>query len=432
VEVAARFAPDIGLVTKAALLAGAAVITVLGTPSSTFGQENEEEIDCASVCRVFPDRAPPKCGCEADITRASADDGDTFEDPVAREVFERMERNWREQTAHVDDYTIVQTSSIGGPPAVLYYEKEIVEGRPEFRQVSPGELSLREAEASGQDVNLDAADVMGQMVRNLTRGSAGTGSQGGGAQSGSGAATNQGETQPGGELNELLTGVADFLEAGLALKREMNSADWDGGLLEDRKSFYRMARDDGRRCVQRRRSDGSLDSPSWGMSCRESAEYEVLRNDCRELTVSEFEHGRRVLDIQLGTGFEDYYVKRMSVTVCGDDAIPMHQFVVLYPREYFGQEPETYATDAERDLWRFRLDNEAKMISKWNFDYDVAEARFIPRRSLLETRGLAVVGERFVEVLITLQNVLVNEGPPTRETMLELLEVAMDRTEGAS
>jgi methylmalonyl-CoA mutase N-terminal domain/subunit len=61
-----------------------------------------------------------------------------------------MQATYERGVADVENYTVVVRRSGAPMPVVLYFEKEIVDGRPTFRQWSPGELAEWEAQQSGR------------------------------------------------------------------------------------------------------------------------------------------------------------------------------------------------------------------------------------------------------------------------------------------
>lgn len=60
-----------------------------------------------------------------------------------------MRDNYARAVAVVDNYTVVQTSSVTGSPEVVYYEKEIINYYPVIRIVGPSELANREGKERG-------------------------------------------------------------------------------------------------------------------------------------------------------------------------------------------------------------------------------------------------------------------------------------------
>ena len=159
-----------------------ATLALSATPNVVMGQEGREEVDCESICRVFPDRAPPECTCQADILGGSGSGGGDadYADPRVREIHEGLQQTWLEMTAGIDDYTVVQTASMMtqdgpmqlGPPVVIHFEKEWIEGYPMYRFVSPAELSNREQEARGEPTAGDVGGAMGQAIGLLGGGAA--------------------------------------------------------------------------------------------------------------------------------------------------------------------------------------------------------------------------------------------------------------------
>ena len=153
-------------------LVAVAIFAVPTAPAVAVAQEDPDEVDCESVCRVFPDRAPPECGCEIRGGASEGSGGDGYGDPAVHEIHERVKNSWREMTANVEDYTVVQTASVLtedglmqlGPPVVIHFEKVWVEGYPMYRFVSPAELSNREQEARGEPTAGEVGSAMAQAI----------------------------------------------------------------------------------------------------------------------------------------------------------------------------------------------------------------------------------------------------------------------------
>jgi hypothetical protein len=135
------------------------LLTAAGSSAQDPQGATAPQVDCDSICLIFPDLAPAECSCTSGITTGTGTGGGStgdpnVADPAAAAVIDEMRAAYREATAGIDNYTLVQTSSSEGvplgPPALPHYEKQMVGGEPVFSQVPPDELARRQAEASGQ------------------------------------------------------------------------------------------------------------------------------------------------------------------------------------------------------------------------------------------------------------------------------------------
>lgn len=448
----ARFASRIERVTTATLLACVVTITVLGAPRAVFGQEDEKDIDCESVCRVFPDRAPPKCGCEADITGSSSDGGDTWADPAAQEIIERMEQRWLEQTAGIENYTVVLKSSIGGLPAVEYYEKEMVDGLPAFRRVSTAELSLREAEATGTDVNLDAAAAMSQMIEGL----AGPPDEEQAAPEADASAIGIPlSTEQKNALKGLLEGAGDFLKAGIEFRDSIHAMDataeiegtlWGGQLPPQWDKYKDWLFRYGVGCIYGTpTAAGEVelvahqagDAADWsrGVECPEKSEFDLLWGNCQILGYSSSD-GPRLSEYRLSNYREpaEDPPSEAWTTETGDKVDDVR--VYFCPEEYGGEFgggdllPVYFSANVSKPG-----DPRKMKVTSWHYDYDFIDARFIPRQRGTRLGGLTDGADFLVSglgsavtIFYRVLEVLANNGPPTQKQIAEILGGHMEET----
>ncbi len=136
-------------------------------------------VDCDSICLIFPDQAPAECACGIDVVTggtggATSGGGTTVADPAAAALIEKMQAAFREATAGIENYTLIEVSWASGvqlgPPAPLYYEMTDVDGEPVPRQVPQDELAHRQAVASGQPTPDQVASGLSDMFRILGEG----------------------------------------------------------------------------------------------------------------------------------------------------------------------------------------------------------------------------------------------------------------------
>lgn len=131
------------------LLCASFVAAVL-LSASAVAQESPGVVDCDSAC-VLPDRAPPECACPAIGSGFRSFDGSADEARRrGREVFDGMQRFRRRLTDNVDDYAVLERTSLTPMPAVRYFEEERVGGVPVFRELTPPEILERRAEENGE------------------------------------------------------------------------------------------------------------------------------------------------------------------------------------------------------------------------------------------------------------------------------------------
>lgn len=201
--------------------------------------------DCDSLC-VFPETAPQECLCTTVIGfNASSDVNNP--NPEAKELIDRMRDEYAQAVAGVDDYIVVQTTDAGGPPVVLYYEKEIIDHYPAFRFVSPAELANREAEARGdptaQDIAGGIAALLGSVGGGGNQGEGGNdGSSGDGANAMQGSGDQGGnESGSDGGLGSLLGQVAETFEDIAQSSSELETRDDLADQLMRSTIFYERA-----------------------------------------------------------------------------------------------------------------------------------------------------------------------------------------------
>ncbi len=186
------------------------ILIGLAVPPCASAQITEPPAACDSLC-VFPQSAPTECLCTTIIgINASSDVNNP--NPEAKEFIDRMRDEYAQAVAGIEDYTVVETSEAGGPPVVLYYEKEIIDNYPAFRFVSPAELANREAEARGDPT---AQDIAGGIAALLGSVAGGGEPEAGGSDGASGDGTgDQGSNDSGsdGGLGSLLGQVAEAFD----------------------------------------------------------------------------------------------------------------------------------------------------------------------------------------------------------------------------
>jgi len=167
----------------------AALAVVFG--ASVSGAPVVGQVTCDSPCvRGGVTRTPPKPGGAPRVTPTSS----------ARALIDRMQEAYEERMASISDYLVVQHVYIlqgqdappphtgevappfaplpaptaadepSGPPAVIYFEKQQVEGRPTFVGVPPHELARREAQATGGVDLGQLANVLGEVMNMLPEG----------------------------------------------------------------------------------------------------------------------------------------------------------------------------------------------------------------------------------------------------------------------
>lgn len=166
-----------------------ALAVVLG--ASAGGAPVVGQVTCDSPCvQGGVTRTPPKPGGTPRVTPTSS----------ARALIDRMHEAYEERMASISDYLVVQHVYIlqgqdapppqtgevapplaplpaptaadepSGPPAVIYFEKQQVEGRPTFVGVPPHELARREAQATGGVDLGQLANVLGEVMNKLPEG----------------------------------------------------------------------------------------------------------------------------------------------------------------------------------------------------------------------------------------------------------------------
>jgi len=167
----------------------AALAVVFG--ASVSGAPVVGQVTCDSPCvQGGVTRTPPKPGGAPRVTPTSS----------ARALIDRMQEAYEERMASISDYLVVQHVYIlqgqdappphtgevappfaplpaptaadepSGPPAVIYFEKQQVEGRPTFVGVPPHELARREAQATGGVDLGQLANVLGEVMNMLPEG----------------------------------------------------------------------------------------------------------------------------------------------------------------------------------------------------------------------------------------------------------------------
>lgn len=127
------------------------LLVPLGAASQT-PESDISEIDCDSAC-VLPDRAPPECACESIGASSSFSPFDGPEDEARRRgqaVFDGMQRFRRRLAANVDNYTVLEGTSLTPMPSVRYFEEERLGGEPVFREWTPPEILEWRAEQNGE------------------------------------------------------------------------------------------------------------------------------------------------------------------------------------------------------------------------------------------------------------------------------------------
>lgn len=147
--------------TRLSSLLAVLLLVIASAPKAQTGSESD--VDCARAC-ALPDTAPPECSCVVIGVNASSDVANP--DPVAKAVADAVRDTYARAAAPIDNYTVVYVTSAGGPPAVSYYEKVIIDEYPAFRLIGPAELGNREAEARG---DLTGNEVAGGIAAALGR-----------------------------------------------------------------------------------------------------------------------------------------------------------------------------------------------------------------------------------------------------------------------
>lgn len=139
--------------------------TLLLFPSGALAQDTQE-VDCRSICLAQPDSVPPECVCETVLGGGSAAVNPAdYADPEVAALHQKVRETWIEETAGVDNYTVVRTSSVTPMPEVMHYEKIFIDGYPAFRNVAITELAnmqqREEGEPTAGDLGGAVAAVMG-------------------------------------------------------------------------------------------------------------------------------------------------------------------------------------------------------------------------------------------------------------------------------
>ncbi len=321
------------------------------------------------------------------------------------EILDRMFADNERRVAHVDNYTVVQTTSSVPMPVVFYYEKEIIEGRSTFQLVSPAELANRQAAANGQPT----AEQMGQGVAAVA-GALG-GLLGGGAAESPGGGSEDGEAGQGGTQSSA-TG-----DGGAG-----NGGGSGGGLLGQ---FVDRIRDLGEGLREGRgrfeEQQGVADDLFWNEDfvarMRNQGEREVLIDgtfySCDELLYQRSVDGELAV-IDLGLGSEEYAVTFARMFVSKDEEgfiepIAMHlEILHTTSGEYI---------NFERTHKDFRR--------------DTPDGPIVPRRTNLTIDGIGGLIQGALDDVWTelqsISNVLVNNGPPTTEESAALIEDAINR-----
>ena len=141
------------------------LLVLLCFSSAASAQESDSNPNCDSLC-LLPSPPPSDCLCGG-VVGGTGSAGINNPDPRAKAIIDEMRENYLDAVESVDNYTVVQTTSVGGPPIVIYYEKEIVNGFPGFRVVNPGELADQEAQSRGEMTSQDIAGDILDFARGL-------------------------------------------------------------------------------------------------------------------------------------------------------------------------------------------------------------------------------------------------------------------------
>lgn len=304
---------------------------------------------------------------------------------TAAEVLDRVGESFERRMADVDNYAVVQMTSVAPLPVVLYFEREDVDGRTAFRQLSPSEVADREAEAAGRPTAEQIGGGLGELASRL-----------GGLVPAGGAPS---PAQP--ILDKLVDGVrgsGEILQNVGPFETRQDLADQLWQLDEFRERAELVGRevapvsycDDLNRC-----GPGNVVRSG-------DEEVFVLRADGLE-------------DVDLGEGSEGYTLSQVTqwVLVAGHsgDYVPVRMRAVMRRGDQ-----EVVVEQTSRQLYRKQ---------------NMLEPGFILNR----IRGLneAVTGlpegvarDGAIEALTFIYQILINNGPPTQEQMAQWIRQATE------
>ncbi len=373
------------------------------------GTSQDSTAYCDSLCRVpLPERIIPAdppfmCDCMV-IIGGGVSSGGSSEPLTAPEILDRMFADNERRVANVDNYTTVMTTSSAPMPVVLYYEKEIIDGRSTFQLISPAELADREAAANGQPTSeqmgegvVALADALGGLLGGGTTedpgdSSAGGESSRGGTQSsanGDGGSGNGGSGNggSGGVLGGIIDGIRDFGE----------------GLREGRGRFEEQ--------------QGVVDDLFWNQELAERAfnagKQEVLIDgeyySCDVLSAD----WRHLQDFDLGPGYEDYRLGSARLWL-SDEEEGFYEPIAMWANIY---------TPTGENITIYRTHKD--------FRQDTPGGPIVPRRTKMTMDGIAGLVQGAVDnvwtELQTIMDVFVNDGPPTAEQSAQMISDAMER-----
>lgn len=135
------------------LLTTAVLMCCLAGPAVSAQQAEPPKVSCVTACGVNPVTAPPECDCALVATGGGGSGAPSAPPPTPQQVFARetvaaIVANYEAAVAGIDNYYVVETTSIAKVPAVHYFEKEVVDGYSEFNLISPIEIKRREQAAN--------------------------------------------------------------------------------------------------------------------------------------------------------------------------------------------------------------------------------------------------------------------------------------------
>jgi hypothetical protein len=123
----------------------AAPVLILLASATASTQEPQDtpatEVDCDSICLIFPAQAPAECACGIMIgTGSGGASSIDYDELTADDVLDLERSAYLDRMEGITDYWLVEHSNITPIPTVQYYERNPTGVWPPFRLVPPAEM----------------------------------------------------------------------------------------------------------------------------------------------------------------------------------------------------------------------------------------------------------------------------------------------------